>query len=180
MTSAVAGRYANALFELASEENAIPAVSQAMEGFSKALAGSGELRQLIESPILKTEDQMGALEALAEKGKLTGLALNFVKLMCQKRRLSVLPETIAAFQAQVAQARGEVVAEVVSAEKLSAVQMKDLTAALQARMGTAVTVTSKIDSSLLGGLVVKIGSTLIDDSLKTKLQNLKVAMKGTG
>ncbi len=180
MTSAVAGRYANALFELASEENAIPAVSQAMASFSKALAESADLRQLIHSPIFKTEDQMNAIDALAEKGKLTGLALNFVKLMCEKRRLSALPEAIVAFQAKVAEARGEVVAEVTSAEKLNAVQIKDLTAALQARVGKDVAVTAKVDSSLLGGLVVKIGSTLIDDSLKTKLQNLKVAMKGNG
>ena len=101
-------------------------------------------------------------------------------LLCSNRRLAALADSIAAFQALVADDKGEVVAEVTSAEKLSPAQLKDLAAALKTRVGKDVQLLSKIDSSILGGLTVKIGSTLIDNSLKTKLQNLKVSMKGTG
>ncbi len=180
MTSGVAGRYANALFDLATEEKAVLAVSQGLEGFSKAISESADLRRLLTSPVFKSADQMTALEALADQGGFSGLALNFVKLMCDNRRLAALPDSITAFQALVADAKGEAVAEVTSAEKLSPAQLKDLSAALKARVGKDVSLATKIDSSLLGGLVVKIGSTLIDNSLKTKLQNLKVAMKGNG
>jgi F-type H+-transporting ATPase subunit delta len=179
MTSGVAGRYASALFDLATEEKAVSAVAKALEGLSKAIDESGDLKRLLSSPVFKSEDQMGAIDALAAKGKFSGLALNFVKLMCDNRRLSALPEAIAAFQALVADSKGEAVAEVTSAEKLSAAQLKDLSAALKARVGKDVQLLTTVDSSILGGLTVKIGSTLIDNSLKTKLSNLKTAMKGS-
>ena len=180
MTSGVAGRYASALFDLATEEKAVPATSKALDGLSKSIVESSDLKRLLTSPVFKTDDQMAAIDALAAKGGLTGLALNFVKLLCENRRLAVLPDAITAFQALVAEDRGEMVAEVTSAEKLSPAQMKDLSAALNARVGKDVQLLTRVDSSILGGLTVKIGSTLIDNSLKTKLQNLKVAMKGTG
>ncbi len=179
MTSGVAGRYASALFDLATEEKAIPATSKALDGLSKSIADSSDFKRLLTSPVFKTEDQMAAIDALASKGGLSGIALNFVKLLCNKRRLAVLPDAIAAFQALVADDKGEAVAEVVSAEKLTATQLKDLSAALKARVGKDVQLLTKVDSSILGGLTVKIGSTLIDNSLKTKLSNLKVAMKGS-
>ncbi len=180
ITSGVAGRYASALFDLATEEKAVPATAIALEGLGKVLAGSSDMKRLFTSPVFKTEDQMAAIGALAAKGGLTGLALNFVKLMCSNRRLAAVPGAIAAFGALVADSKGEVVAEVTSAEKLSPAQLKDLTAALKTRVGKDVQLVTKIDSTLLGGLTVKIGSTLIDNSLKTKLRNLKVSMKGTG
>ena len=180
MTSGVAGRYANALFDLAQEEKEVQATSKALQGLGKTIAESADLQRLLTSPVFKTEDQMSAIDALAAKGGLTGLALNFVKLLCSNRRLAALPASITAFQALVAEDNGEVVAEVTAAEKLSPVQLKDLAAALKARVGKDVQLVMKIDPSLLGGLTVKIGSTLIDNSLKTKLQNLKVSMKGTG
>ncbi len=179
MTSGVAGRYASALYDLATEEKAVSAVSEALSGVAASLSESVDLKRLFSSPVFKSEDQMAAIDAIAAKGGLSGLALNFVKLLCDNRRLSVLPDAIAAFQALVAEGKGEMVAEVTSAEKLSAVQLKDLTAALKARVGKDVQLLTKTDSSLLGGLTVKIGSTLIDNSLKTKLQNLKAAMKGS-
>jgi len=179
MTSGVAGRYASALFELAKEQKAVPAVMQGLSGLAKAISESPDLRRLLGSPVFKSEDQMAAIEGLSAKGKFSGLALNFVKLMCKNRRLPALSETIAAFQALVAEDKGEAVAEVVSAEKLSAAQLKDLSAALKARVGKDVQLLTKVDSSILGGLTVKIGSTLIDNSLKTKLSNLKTAMKGS-
>ena len=180
MKSGVAGRYASALFDLAQEEKAVPATALALGGLAKALADSSDLRSLFTSPVFKSEDQMAAIIALAAKGNLTGLALNFVKLMCENRRLGALQEAIVAFDALVADSKGEAVAEVTSAEKLSPAQQKDLSAALKSRVGKDVSLNIKIDSSLLGGLIVKIGSTLIDNSLKTKLENLKVSMKGTG
>ena len=180
MTSGVAGRYASALFDLAQDEKALPATSKALEGLGKTISESVDLRRLLASPVFTSEDQMAAIEALATKGGLTGLALNFVKLLCSNRRLAALPDAITAFQALVADDKGEAVADVTSAEKLSPAQLKDLAAALKTRVGKDVQLITKIDSSLLGGLTVKIGSTLIDDSLKTKLQNLKILMKGNG
>ncbi len=180
MIGGVAGRYASALFDLAKEEKAVLATAKALEGLGKAIVESADLQRLFSSPVFKSEDQMSAIEALAAKGGLTGLALNFLKLLCSNRRLVALPDSIAAFQALVAEDKGEAVAEVTAAEKLSPAQLKDLASALKARVGKDVQLVTKIDRSLLGGLTVKIGSTLIDNSLKTKLQNLKVAMKGTG
>ncbi|MBG1233650.1 F0F1 ATP synthase subunit delta [Aestuariivirga litoralis] len=180
MTSGVAGRYASALFDLAKEEKAVPAVASALAGLAKSISESADLKRLFSSPVFKSEDQMAAIEALSAKGGMSGLALNFVKLLCENRRLTALPGAIDAFQALVAEDKGEVVADVTSAEKLTAAQLKDLAAALKARVGKDVQLVAKTDASLLGGLTVKIGSTLIDNSLKTKLQNLKVAMKGNG
>ena len=180
MISGVAGRYANALFDLATEEKAVPATAKALASLQMMISDSAELKNILHSPISKATDQLNVLSALAQKADISGLALNFVKLLCKNRRLGILSDAITAFQAKVAEARGEAIAEVTSAEKLSPAQLKDLSAALKARVGKDVTITSKIDSSLLGGLVVKIGTTMIDNSLKTKLQNLKVSMKGTG
>ena len=180
MTSGVAGRYASALFDLAKEQNAVSATATALQGLENSISESKDLARLLTSPVFKREDQMLAIDALADKGKFSGLPLNFVKLMCENRRLAALPGAIVAFQALVADDKGEAVAEVTSAEKLSATQLKDLAAALNARIGKDVQLIKKIDRSLLGGLTVKIGSTLIDNSLKTKLLNLKVSMKGTG
>ena len=178
--SGVAGRYANALFDLATEENAVPDTAAGLSNFQNLITESADLQRLLHSPVFKTDHQMMALDALAAKSSLSGLALNFVRLMCAKRRLPALSDAIKGFQALVAEAKGEVVADVASAEKLTAVQLKDLQAALKTKLGRDVKLITKIDRSLLGGLVVKVGSMMIDDSLKTKLQNLKVAMKGTG
>jgi F-type H+-transporting ATPase subunit delta len=178
--SGVAGRYANALFDLATEAKAVPATAKSLSALQNMISGSTDLKRLIDSPVFKAEDQLSALTALSAKAGVTGLALNFVKLMCAKRRLPALSDAISGFQALVADAKGEMVAEVTSAEKLSAVQLKDLQAALKAKLGRDVTLQTTIDPSILGGLIVKAGTTMIDDSLKTKLQNLKVAMKGTG
>ena len=176
----VAGRYAKALFDLAVEEDSIPETAGSLDILQGLIAGSPELQRVLDSPAFKTGDQMAVLDTIAKQSGFSGLALNFAKLMCEKRRLAALPEAISGFQALVSESRGEMVAEVTSSEKLTAVQLKDLKAALKARVGKEVSLVSKIDSSILGGLIVKIGATMIDNSLKTKLQNLKVSMKGTG
>jgi F-type H+-transporting ATPase subunit delta len=180
IVSGVAGRYAKALFDLAVEQNSVPATATSLSALQGMITESDALQRLLKSPVFKSEDQMAALDALAAKGGVGGLALNFAKLMCENRRLAVLSQAIAGFQALVADAKGEMVAEVTSAEKLTAAQLKDLAAALKARVGKDVSLSTKTDSSILGGLIVKIGSTMIDNSLKTKLQHLKVSMKGTG
>jgi F-type H+-transporting ATPase subunit delta len=178
--SGVPGRYAAALFELAAEAKAIDKISDGLSTFQTMLAGSTDLQRLVRSPVFSGEDQMAALEALCAKAGINGIALNFIKLMAKNRRLPALSDAITAFAALVAESKGEVAAEVTSAEKLSEKHIKDIKAALKSSMGREVQLTTKIDSSLLGGLIVKVGSKMMDNSLKTKLQNLKIAMKGTG
>jgi F-type H+-transporting ATPase subunit delta len=177
--SGVAGRYANALFDLATEDKSVGKTGEALASFQGLVNESDDLRRLMSSPVFKTEDQMAAIDALAAKAKISGVALNFLKLMGKNRRLGAVSGAIAGFQALVAKSRGEVTAEVTSAEKLSAKQITELKAALKASIGSDVVLTTKIDASILGGLIVKVGSRMLDNSLQTKLQNLKVAMKGT-
>lgn len=175
----VAGRYASALFDLATEDNSVAKTGEALAAFGTLVDGSEDLSRLIHSPVYSSEEQISAIEALAAKAKLSDTALNFLKLMARNRRLSALPAAIAAFKTLVARAKGEVTAEVTSAEALSAKQLADLKSALKASVGSDVALQTKTDPSILGGLIVKVGSRMMDNSLKTKLQNLKVAMKGT-
>ena len=180
ISSGVAGRYANALFDLASENNDVAATADGLSAFEAMITESGDLRSLLNSPITAKAAQLEAVSALATKAGIAGLALNFVKLMAANRRLPALSSAIMSFQALVAKSRGEAVAEVRSAEKLSAAQLMELKAALKAKLGQTVTLNTMVDPSLLGGLIVKVGSRMLDNSLATKLQNLKVSMKGTG
>lgn len=177
--SGVAGRYANALFDLATEDKSVAKTGDALASFLAIFEGSEDLQRLMRSPVFKTEDQLAAVEAVATKAKINGLALNFLKLMGKNRRLAAVPGAIAGYQALVAKSKGEVTAEVTSAEKLSAKQLADLKASLKATVGSDVALETKVDPSILGGLIVKVGSRMMDNSLKTKLQNLKVAMKGS-
>lgn len=175
----MAGRYANALFDLATEDKSVAKTGDALASFLAMFEGSEDLQRLMRSPVFKTEDQMAAVEAVASKAKISGLALNFLNLMGKNRRLAAVPGAIAGYQALVAKAKGEVTAEVTSAEKLSAKQLADLKSSLKATVGSDVALEAKVDPSILGGLIVKVGSRMMDNSLKTKLQNLKVAMKGS-
>jgi len=133
----------------------------------------------VRSPVFSAEDQVAALEAICAKAGITGLALNFIRLVTQNRRLFFISDMIKAYGTLVATAKGEVQAEVTSAEKLSDKHVNELKAALKATIGQDVQLSTRVDSSVLGGLIVKVGSRMIDNSLKTKLQNLKIAMKGT-
>jgi F-type H+-transporting ATPase subunit delta len=177
--SGVAGRYASALFDLATTDKSVAKTGDALASFMGLVEGSDDLKRLMRSPVFKTEDQTASIEALAAKAKITGLALNFLKLMSANRRLSAVPDAIRGYHALVAQSKGEISGEVISAEKLSAKQLTDLKAALKSAMGSTVSLTTSVDPSLLGGLIVKVGSRMMDNSLKTKLQNLKVSMKGS-
>ena len=177
--SGVPGRYASALFELATEEKATEEVSRQLSTFQSAIDQSEDLSRLVRSPVFSSEDQVSALCAVAGQLGITGTTLNFLKLVAKNRRLSVIPDMIKAFATLLAASRGEVAGEVTSAEPLSAAQLADLKAALKSALGRDVALTTRVDSSLLGGLIVKVGSRMMDNSLKTKLQTLKIAMKGT-
>ena len=141
--SGVPGRYASALFNLASDENAIDKVGADLASFQAALDDSADLRRLVASPVFKASDQVSAFEAVCAKGKVGGMALNFIRLAARNRRLSALPAMIKAYTALVAAAKGEISAEVVSAEKLSVQQLKDLKIALKDSIGRDVTLSDR-------------------------------------
>lgn len=176
--SGVAGRYARALFDLATDNKAVAEVAADLASFQGLIDESDDLKRLMRSPVFKSEDQASAIAALAAKAGIKGLALNFLKVMGSNRRLAAVPSAISAFNALLAQSRGETTAQVTSAEKLSAKQLADLKAALKAASGSDVAIDAQVDPAILGGLIVKVGSRMMDNSLRTKLNSLKVAMKG--
>jgi F-type H+-transporting ATPase subunit delta len=178
--SGVPGRYATALFELAQEANSVDQVSADLATFQALMDESDDLKRLVRSPVFSAEDQISALEAICAEAQIKSLALNFIKLAAQNRRLFVLPDMIKAYRTLVAQSKGEISAEVTSADTLSAKHLDDLKAAIKASVGRDVHLSTRVDPAILGGLVVKVGSRMVDNSLKTKLQNLKIAMKGIG
>jgi len=148
--------------------------------FEGLLNESEDLVRLVKSPAFSAEEQLHALTALLDKAKISGLAANFVKLAAQNRRLFVLPDMIKAFRALLAEKRGEETAEVTSAAALSDDHVAALKEALSASSGKTVNITAKVDPDLIGGLVVKVGSRMVDTSLRTKLNSLKFAMKEVG
>lgn len=184
-TASVPGRYASALYDLARDQKAVAAVEADLAKFSTILDASTDLQRVVRSPVFSSEEQSKAVGAVLAKAGIGGIAGNFVKLLAKNRRLFAVSDMIKAFRAIAARERGEVVAEVVSAHALTDAQTADLKSTLQAfvtkqALGKDITIHSKVDPGLLGGLVVKVGSRMIDSSLKTKLSTLKVAMKGTG
>lgn len=180
LISGVALRYASALLDLAEEQGATVEVEKGLDQFEKLLQESSDLDRLIKSPVFSADAQTKALSAILEKAGIAGLTANFVKLVAQNRRLFAVPGMIQAFRAQLAAKRGEVTAAVTSATELSAEHVAALQEALNASTGKNVKIVVKVDSSILGGLIVKIGSRMIDTSLRTKLNSLKFAMKEVG
>ena len=178
--STVAERYAGSLFELARDANQIAQVEKDLARFEALLDGSEDLRRLVESPVFSSEEQLRAISAIADKAGISGITGNFLRVVAGNRRLFALPGMIKAFAQIAAEARGEVVAEVSSAHDLTAAQQNELKAALKSVAGKDVTIKLTVDPSLLGGLVVKLGSRQIDTSLKTKLASLKLALKEVG
>ena len=176
--ASMAGRYASALFELASEQGQLSEVEQNLVMFQQLLDMSEDLRRLVRSPVFSADEQGRALAVILDKAGLDGFAANFFKLIARNRRLFAAPDMIKAFRALAARARGEVEAEVVSALPLNDAQMSALNETLKASVRKQVQITSRVDPSILGGLVVKIGSRMLDSSLRTKLNSLKIAMKG--
>jgi F-type H+-transporting ATPase subunit delta len=180
MMASMAGRYAAALFELARDERQLDAVERDLATLARMLEASPDLRRLVRSPVLTTDDQAKGLNALLAQAGIAGLAGNFVNLIVRNRRLFALADMIKAFRALLARERGEVSADVASAHPLTPEQMQALSDTLRASIGKNVSIQTRVDPNLLGGLVVKVGSRMIDSSLRTKLNNLKVVMRGIG
>lgn len=173
----MAGRYATALFELAREANAVEAVQAELDRFDALVAESADLTRLVRSPVFSAEEQMQALSAVLERAGIGGLAANFLKLAASNRRLFAVRDMIKAFRALVAQHKGEATAEVTVAEALKDAHVNTLRAALKSVTGKDVDLDVKVDPAILGGLVVKLGSRMIDSSLRTKLNAIRHAMK---
>ena len=180
ISSGIAQRYATALFEIAKEAKSVPGLEADIDTLEAALAESGDFRDLIASPIYSREAQGNAIAALAGKMGLGDMTANTLKLMAAKRRLFVLPQMIRNLQALIAEEKGEISAEVVSAQPLSDAQKEKLSAALKANAGKDVTLNASVDESLIGGLIVKLGSKMIDTSIRTKLGALQNTMKEVG
>ncbi len=180
LVSGAAGRYATALFEIAQEANKLEAVEADLGALSAALGESAELRDLISSPVYSREEQGAAMAKIAVAMGLGGEVANTVALMAANRRLPVLPQVIAAVQALAADARGEVKADVTAAKALTKAQQEKLAKVLKESVGKDVTINMSVDESLIGGLVVKMGSKMIDTSVASKLSNLQNAMKEVG
>lgn len=177
-TSGVAGRYATALFELAADRRAIDAIAGDLSRLQAMIDESRDLRRLIRSPLFSREQQSGAMEAILRQAGLSELVRNFVAVVARNRRLFALEGMIRAYRALVARHRGEVTAEVTSATPLSEAQRAAVEQALKAAMGSSVAVRTEVDLALIGGMVVRVGSRMVDSSLRSKLQRLQLAMKG--
>jgi F-type H+-transporting ATPase subunit delta len=180
MMASMAGRYAVALFELAKDQRQLEVVERDLALFQAMFDGSADLRRLVLSPVITAEDQAKALVAVLKMAGISGLTANFVKLIARNRRLFAAADMMKAFRALVARERGEVSADVASAHALTPEQLQLLSDTLRTSIGKNVRIDTRVDPNLLGGLVVKIGSRMIDSSLRTKLNNLKVVMKGIG
>ena len=179
VTAGVAGRYASALFELAHEQNQLDVVDSDLGKFQSMLDQSEDLSRLVKSPAFAAEDQERAMAAVMDWASIGATTGNFLKVVARNRRLFAAEDMIKTFRTLLARHRGEVAAEVASAVALTEGQLAALRDKLKASYGKDVRLDTKVDPSLLGGLVVKIGSRMFDFSLKTKLTNLKVVLKGT-
>ena len=173
-------RYATAVYEIAKDEKAVPALESDIEALQGALSDSADFRALITSPIYTREEQQAAISALASKMGLGDTVANTLALMAQKRRLFVLPQLLATLRAVIAEDKGEVTADVISAKALTKAQADKLAKTLKASTGKTVTLNATVDESLIGGLVVKVGSRMIDTSIRAKLNSLQNAMKEVG
>ena len=176
----MAGRYATALFELALEANAVEAVKADLDRFDALVAESADLNRLVRSPVFSAEEQVQALSVVLDRVGISGLAANFFKLVAANRRLFAVGDMIKAFRALIAQHKGEATAAVTVAEPLKDQHVDALRAALKSVTGKDVGLDVKVDPAIIGGLVVKLGSRMVDSSLRTKLNSIKHAMKEVG
>jgi F-type H+-transporting ATPase subunit delta len=175
--SGMAGRYATALFELALEEHAIDAVKADLERFNTLLAESPDLQRLVRSPVFTAEEQTKALSAVMDKTGIEGIAARFLKVVSSNRRLFAALDMIRGFRTLVAQHKGETSATVTVAEKPTDAHLAAIKDALKAVTKKDVQIEVKVDPSIIGGLIVKLGSRMVDTSLRTKLNAIKHAMK---
>ncbi|EKS33784.1 ATP synthase subunit delta [Afipia clevelandensis ATCC 49720] len=176
----VSGRYATALFELARDQKSVDSVKADLDKFSALLTESPDLLRLVRSPVFTADAQAKALDAVLAKAGIGGIAANFLKVLTKNRRLFAVADLIRAFRALVAKFKGEATAEVTVAEPLSDANLDALKSALKSVSGKDVDLNVKVDPSIIGGLVVKLGSRMVDSSLRTKLNSIKHAMKEAG
>jgi F-type H+-transporting ATPase subunit delta len=176
--ASLGGRYATALFDLANERDALAGVESSLATLGEAMAQSADLKALVANPMLSRDQAARAMNAVAATLGLDPLTKDFLDVVSANRRLAELPAMVRAFKLLAANQRGEVDAEVVSARPLTADQVAALKAKLKTRVGRDVALTQKTDPEILGGLIVKIGSQMIDSSIRTRLNTLALAMKG--
>ena len=180
ISAGIAGRYATAVFELAREAKGLAALEADVAALGEALGDSADLRTVIASPLYSRDDQARAMAALAKKMKLSATLAGTLGLMASNRRLFVLPQLLAALQAMIAEEKGEVTAEVTAAAALTKAQSDKLAASLKKTVGKTVKLNTTVDENLIGGLIVQVGSKMIDTSIRSKLASLQNAMKEVG
>ncbi|MEM6304329.1 MAG: F0F1 ATP synthase subunit delta [Pseudomonadota bacterium] len=180
ISTGIAQRYASAVYDIAKEAKGVPALEADLDALQDALATSEDFRALISSPIYTREQQAAAIEAIAQKMKLSDTMANTLQLMAGKRRLFVVPALLRALRDAIAEDKGEIAAEVTSAKALTKAQSDKLAKSLKATTGKTVTINATVDESLIGGLIVKVGSKMIDTSIRSKLNSLQNAMKEVG
>ena len=180
ISTGIAARYATAVFDLAKETNSVKAIEADVEALDAALADSADFNALIQSPIYSRDEQGTAIAAIAAKMGLSETMINALALMASKRRLFVLPQLVATLRAAIAEDKGEVTADVISAKALTKAQADKLAKTLKASVGKDVNIKATVDESLIGGLVVKVGSKMIDTSIRSRLNSLQNAMKEVG
>ncbi len=180
ISTGIAQRYATAVFELAKEGKKLKAVEGDLDALEAALADSADFRNLITSPVYTRDEQGAGVGAIAKQMKLSPTVANVLGLMAQKRRLFALPQLVSALRAAIAEDKGEVTAEVTAAKAMTKAQQDKLAKSLKASIGKDVKVNVAVDEDLIGGLVVKVGSRMIDTSIKAKLDALQNSMKEVG
>ena len=180
ISSGIAARYASAVFELAKDASDLKTLESNVQDLDNVIADSSDIRDLINSPVVSREDQANAIAAVAKKMKLMPIVSNTLALMASKRRLFVLPALVAQLRALIAEEKGEITAEVISAKAMTKTQTDKLAKAIKARIGKDVKIDATVDEELIGGLVIKVGSQMIDTSIRSKLNSLSNVMKEVG
>jgi F-type H+-transporting ATPase subunit delta len=173
----MAGRYASALYDLATEQNAVDSLSADLDTFAALLKESADLRRLVQSPVFSSDEQLSAVSAVIARAGITGLAANFIRLVAQNRRLFAIESIILTYRQMVAKARGELTAEVTVAEPLSDARMQDVRDTLREITSKDVKINVTVDPKIIGGIIVQLGSRMVDASLRTKLSAIQHAMK---
>ena len=180
ISKGVASRYAKAIFDLALESNEVAKLETDVESLARALEGSQELRDLISSPMYTRDEQKGAIVAIGNKMGLLVNLTNTLALMASKRRLFVLDSFLRQLEHLIAEHKGEITADVVSAKSLTKAQSDKIAKAIKDRVGKEIKINASVDESIIGGIVIKVGSKMIDTSIRSKLNSLQTVMKEVG
>ena len=180
ISTGIAARYASAVFDLANEGKGLKALETDITALEGAMNDSEDFRTLLTSPLYSRDEQAGAIAAVAKKMKLSATTSNVLGLLANKRRLFVLPQLVSTLRDRLAEERGEVTAEVTTAKAMTKAQSDKLAKTLKAQVGKTVTIKETVDESIIGGLIVKVGSKMIDTSIKSKLNALQNTMKEVG